>query len=79
MSTIKGDVMSHKKLNIGENIKKYRQSLSITQQKLAKTMNLERSTISKYETNQNIPDINTLVELADIFDCSLDELVGRDL
>ena len=38
----------------------------------------KKSLISNYENGYSTPDIFTLCKLADIFEISLDELVGRD-
>lgn len=65
-------------MNLGENIKFYRKSSGLTQEALGKLLNGRKSLISNYETGYSTPDIFTLVKLADIFDISLDELVGRE-
>ncbi len=62
---------------ISKNIKFYRKQLGLTQEQLAKMLNGKKSLISNYENNHSIPDIFTLIKLADIFNISLDELVGR--
>jgi len=61
-----------------ENIKFYRKSLNFTQQQLADKLGLVRTTITSYENERNEPDTKMLIKLADIFDISLDELVGRE-
>ena len=65
-------------LKIAENIKFYRQGMKLTQEALANLLNGKKSLVSNYENGYSTPDINTLVKLADIFDITLDELVGRD-
>lgn len=65
-------------LKIAENIKFYRQGMKLTQEGLASLLNGKKSLVSNYENGYSMPDINTLVKLADIFDIMLDELVGRD-
>ena len=67
----------NKKLKIAENIKFYRLQLGLTQEKLANLLNGKKSLISNYENDHSTPDIYTLVELANIFNITLDELVGR--
>ncbi|MDY6210182.1 MAG: helix-turn-helix transcriptional regulator, partial [Eubacteriales bacterium] len=37
-----------------------------------------KNLVSNYENGISTPDIYTLVKLADIFDITLDELVGRE-
>lgn len=64
-------------MEIGESLKKYRNTQGLTQEQLAKTLNVTRQTISKWENNKSFPDIENLIWLCDIYGISLDELVGR--
>lgn len=64
-------------MNLSENIKLYRKSMKLTQEKLANLLNGKKSLISNYENGYSTPDIYTLIKLADIFQITLDELVGR--
>lgn len=66
-----------KKNNIAENIKWLRKTAGMTQAELAALLHGKKSLVSNYENGYSTPDINTLVTLADIFDVTLDELVGR--
>lgn len=62
---------------LSKNIKTFRQHLGLTQEQLANALNGKKSLISNYENGYSTPDIETLIKLADIFNVSLDELVGR--
>ena len=64
-------------MNLAENIKFYRKSMDMTQEELANRLNGRKSLISNYENGHSTPDIYMLIKLADIFNVSLDELVGR--
>ena len=63
---------------IAKNIRYYRQSMNLTQGQLAEKLCGKKSLVSNYENGYSVPDIFTLIRLADIFDVTLDELVGRD-
>ena len=65
-------------MKIAENIKFYRIQLGLTQEKLANLLNGKKSLISNYENGHSTPDIYVLIKLANIFQISLDELVGRE-
>lgn len=65
-------------MKIQENIRFYRKQLNMTQGQLAEKLCAKKSLISNYENGYSTPDIFTLCKLADIFEISLDELVGRD-
>jgi|SRR5690625_521992 len=44
---------------------------------LAKRLGVSYSTISKYETDNRQPDLKTLERLSDIFDVTVDYLIGK--
>lgn len=60
-----------------ERIKTLRKELNLTQQDFADKLAKKRSTISGYETDRKQPDYDTLLELADFFDVSVDYLLGK--
>lgn len=60
---------------LGEQIKKHRILLNMTQEDLCQKLNTTRQTVSKWEKNVIEPDINTLLKLSNIFDISLNELI----
>lgn len=62
---------------IGLNIKLLREQSKWIQKDLAHALKVSRSTLAKYETGERTPDIKTLIMLADIFQVTLDKLVGR--
>ena len=57
---------------IGDQIKQKRKELNMTQEDLAKQLNVSRSTISNWEINRNYPDINSIVSLSTILEIPLD-------
>ena len=67
-----------KELKIAENIRFFRKQEGLTQEELAARFGSRKTLISNYEIGRNTPDIETLWELADIFDITIDELVGRE-
>lgn len=66
-------------MEIGKQIKKYRQELKMSQEELADKVFVTRQTISNWENHKNYPDINSLVLLSSLFQVSLDILVKGDL
>ena len=60
-----------------ENLRKLRESRKLSQQKLANHFDLAQSQIQSYETGAYEPDINTLKQIAEFFDTSVDYLIGR--
>ena len=66
-------------MNIGEQIKKYREELKISQEELADRIFVTRQTISNWENDKNYPDIKSLSLLCNVFDVSLDQFVKGDI
>lgn len=52
---------------------------NMTQEKLAERLGVSRQTISKWETGESIPELDKLLELSNLFSCSLDSLLKEDL
>jgi transcriptional regulator, XRE family len=65
-------------LELGYKIKELRAEKGITQEELAKTLNLSVSTISMYEINKILPSPSVLLDIAKFFNISLDELFGYE-
>jgi len=63
---------------LGEKIKELRKKKKMTQQDVANKLKLAKSTISQYENNINEPDNKTLIKIADMFEVTVDYLLGRD-
>jgi transcriptional regulator with XRE-family HTH domain len=64
-------------MSFGNNLKKIRQDNQITQEELAKKINTSRSNIANYENDKNMPSIEILNKLSEIFNCSTDYLLGK--
>ena len=62
---------------LGQRIKQLRIENNLSQEALAYLLHVEHSTITGYETKGRIPDITILIRMAEIFNVSLDYLVGR--
>jgi len=70
--------MEHHRTNIGGKIYSLRVAKGMTQEQLAAILCVSPAAVSKWERNLANPSIETLWELADYFECSIDELVGRE-
>ena len=68
--------MSNKKTTIGDNIRKYRKKLGISQDILSKRANLAFHTIAKIEAGSTPdPRIETVKKIADALGVTLDDLM----
>lgn len=59
-------------------LKELRKQNNKTQQDLATYLNIARSTYNGYELENNEPNLDTLIKLADFYNVTLDYLVGRN-
>lgn len=60
-----------------ERLKLLRREMGFTQAELAAKLNVEKSTISKYEKGSTSPSYEMLWKLADFFHVSVDYLIGK--
>ena len=63
------------KNQFSNNLKYYRRLHNMTQSDLAHKLNVTRQTISNYETQRSTVDLDMLIQIADIFEISLDDLI----
>ena len=65
-------------MKLAENMKKYRKKLDWSQQKLAEKAGLSYNAITKIEQESaQQPTIQTVWKIADAFEITIDELIGR--
>lgn len=59
---------------VGDNIRKLRKEKGLTQKELAEKLNTHYTNINRIENHKYIPSLNTLMQVADLFDVTLDYL-----
>ena len=64
------------KSQLGANIVAYRKRSGLTQAKLAEQLNYSDKAVSKWERGESMPDVLTLVQLAEVFETTVDELLA---
>jgi transcriptional regulator with XRE-family HTH domain len=64
-------------MTLGKHLVELRKKHNLTQNDLAKSLSVSRGAISMWEINQRTPDLETLKNIADLFDVSIDWLLGR--
>ena len=65
-------------LYIAENLKSLRKSMELTQEEVAERLRVSPQSVSKWERGDTYPDITLLPALANLFQTSIDALVGMD-
>lgn len=63
------------KVMIGSNIAAYRKRAGLTQAGLAEKLNYSDKAVSKWERGESIPDVLTLMQLAELFEISVNDLL----
>lgn len=63
-------------MNIGQNLTNLRKEQNLTQEELAKLINVSPKTISSYETNRSIPNIEILILLANALNTNINSILG---
>ncbi len=58
-------------------LKDLRKGRRMTQEGLAEVLHISQTSVSKYERGESLPDLETVVRMADFFGVSLDEFVLR--
>ena len=66
-------------MELGKQIKKYRNELGLSQDALAEKIYVSRQTISNWENDKSYPDVNSLVLLSEVFKVSIDNLIKGDV
>ena len=64
-------------MKMGEKLKKLRKDFNLSQQQVAEKLSVGQDTISLWENDKSLPATEYLSQLADIFDVSVDYLLGR--
>jgi len=64
-------------MNTGSRLAFLRDQRGLTQEELATSLGISRASLSHYEKNRREPDTETLSKIADLFQVSIDYLVGR--
>lgn len=62
-------------MNLGEHIYRLRTERNLSQGDLADALEVSRQSVSKWENNSAVPELDKLIRLAQIFGITIDELV----
>ena len=66
-------------MNLGNNLFQARKKCGLSQEEVAEKLGVSRQTISKWETDETLPDIRQSKRLALLYRLSLDELIDFDM
>ena len=63
-------------LKLSDNIRNFRKDLKMTQEQLAEALGVTVGAVYKWENGRSTPEVNLLIEMADLFETSVDVLLG---
>lgn len=66
-------------MTLGKNIRKYRAEAGMTQEELGLAVGVSTQAVSKWETEESMPDAALLLPISDALSVSLDALMGKEL
>ena len=66
-------------MNLGENIYRFRTRQNMSQGDLADALEVSRQSVSKWENNNAVPELEKLVRMSQLFGITLDELVSGEV
>ncbi len=66
-------------MNIGNEIKKRRAQMNLSQEELAEKVYVTRQTVSNWETEKSYPDIHSVLLLSQVFGTTVDALLKEDI
>ena len=66
-------------MTLGQKISKLRSLAGISQEQLAEKVNVSRQSVSKWEMDQSLPQIDKVLQLCALFDISTDKLLCGDI
>ena len=66
-------------MNLGNNLFHARKKSGLSQEEVAGKLGVSRQTVSKWETDETVPDIRQSKKMAVLYKMSLDELIDFDI
>ena len=64
-------------MSLGSKLLELRTAKNLSQSSLSDLLDVSRQSISKWETDAAVPDLDKMMKLCDVFDVTLDELTDR--
>ena len=65
------------KMSFGENFRKARKTAGLTQEQVALMLNIDRSSVAKYETGKSTPSIKKIPQICKLLNVEIDEIISE--
>lgn len=66
-------------MSLGENLQFLRKKNDITQEQLAEKLEVSRQSVSKWESDTTYPEMDKLLQICQMFHCSVDDMLQKDI
>lgn len=66
-------------MSLGTNLQFLRKRENMTQEQLAEALEVSRQSVSKWESDSTYPETDKLLQLTELFHCTLDDLMKKDI
>jgi len=76
--TLKGLTVMNEEIKLKERLTQLKKEQNLSSTEISKKIDVSKRAINQYLTGETRPDLINLIKLANLFNCSLDYLVGRD-
>ena len=63
-------------MKFGDKLIKLRKKNGMSQEDLANLLNVSRQSVSKWESNNTYPETDKIIQICNIFNCSMDDLIN---
>ena len=67
------------KETFGQRFNRLRKKYDLTQEEVANKLSVSSQAVSKWENDISLPDISLLIEIAELFNITVDELLGKEI
>ena len=66
-------------MKFGDKLIKLRKKNGMSQEDLANLLNVSRQSVSKWESNNTYPETDKIIQICNIFNCSMDDLINESV
>lgn len=66
-------------MKFGDKLIKLRKGMGLSQEELAVKLNVSRQSVSKWESNNSYPETDKIIQICNIFKCSMDSLIDDNI
>lgn len=66
-------------MKFGDKLIQLRKKHGLSQEDLAAKLNVSRQSVSKWESNNTYPETDKIVQICNIFECSMDDLINENI